>query len=74
MKTTGNDTHQNCSDKKKYGFMNDLFLLLVWFSYSECLTGEGLGVESRCVYRCALDMESENEQWCDQPTLIIRQL
>lgn len=55
MKTTGNDTHQNCSDKKiyKYGFMNDLFLLLVWFSYSECLTGVGLRVESRCVQVCA---------------------
>lgn len=37
----------------KYGFMNDLFLLPVWFSYSECLTGEGLRVESRCAQVCA---------------------
>lgn len=51
MKTIGNDTHQNCFDKKNINMASwmTFFLRLLWFSYSECLTGKGLCVESRCV-------------------------
>lgn len=51
--------------------MYDLFLLLFWFSSSECLTGKGLRVESRCVQVCA---RHAKRKWCHQFTLIIRQL